>query len=248
MSAQLLLLLVPTILITKFETRDIKTFLRLKPPKFSQLVLSVIGVFSLGQALQVIVLLQEKIPLPSSVQTMIDDVQKLMERAFGVLVNSDSIPELLVVIFIVAVVPSLCEELLFRGLVQRNFENSFSVTTGFIITGILFGAYHLNPFLFIPLSVLGVYFGFLVSRSGSIWVSVCAHFVNNALAAVATYMHLGDDFVVAGNPEQLTGSELFSTFVVSSFIFFVSTYYFLKTVEQPVQYIFTDSGQRNTYE
>ena len=128
MSAQLLLLLVPTILITQFETRDIKTFLRLKPPKFSQLVLSVIGVFSLGQALQVIVLLQEKIPLPSSVQTMIDDVQKLMERAFGVLVNSDSIPELLVVIFIVAVVPSLCEELLFRGLVQRNFENSFSAT------------------------------------------------------------------------------------------------------------------------
>ena len=142
MSAQLLLLLVPTILITQFETRDIKTFLRLKPPKFSQLVLSVIGVFSLGQALQVIVLLQEKIPLPSSVQTMIDDVQKLMERAFGVLVNSDSIPELLVVIFIVAVVPSLCEELLFRGLVQRNFENSFSATDYYY--GILFGAYSIR--------------------------------------------------------------------------------------------------------
>jgi membrane protease YdiL (CAAX protease family) len=237
MFAQLLLLLVPTLYIAHFETHDMKSFLRLKPPKISQIILAVIGVFSLGQALQVIILLQEKIPIPSSVQTVLDEIEKIMEQAFGVLVNAQSIPELLFVIFVVAVVPALCEELLFRGLVQRNFEHSFSTTRGFIITGILFGAYHLNPFLIIPLSALGIYFGFLVARSGSIWVAISAHFVNNALAAIATYLHIGDDFVVTGNPQQLSGIELFSTFALGCCVFFITTFYFLKTVEisEPVK-------------
>ena len=235
MLSQFLFLLLPTLLFTQYQTTDIKKFLRLHKPKVSQVLLAIIGVFSLGQSLQVVVTLQEKIPLPSELQSLIDTLKKMMEEMYKSLVTANSFSEFLFVVFIVAVVPAICEEILFRGLVQQNFERGLGTKRGFIVTGILFGAYHLNPFLIIPLCALGIYFSFLVARSESIWVSIIAHFFNNALACYAVYLNLGDDFLVSGKPEELSLTELLSTSIISAIVFVVSTYYFLKTIEPKEQ-------------
>jgi membrane protease YdiL (CAAX protease family) len=237
MLSQFLFLLAPTLLFANYQTTDLKKFLRLNKPKFSQIVWAIVGVFSLSQALQVVVTLQEKIPLPTELQTLIDTFKRMMEEMYKSLVTANSIPELLFVVLVVAVVPALCEEILFRGVVQQNFERGLGTKRGFIVTGILFGAYHLNPFLIIPLCALGVYFSFLVARSESIWVSIVAHFFNNALACLAVYLNLGDDFLVSGKPEELSLAELLTTSIVSGIIFFVSTYYFLKTIEPKEQIV-----------
>ncbi|MBS4027986.1 MAG: CPBP family intramembrane metalloprotease, partial [Ignavibacteriales bacterium] len=218
----------------RYQSTDLKKFFRLNKPKGEQIVWAIIGVFSLSQALQVVVTLQEKIPLPKELQSLIDTFKQMMEEMFKSLVTAHTFPELLFVIFVVAIVPSICEEILFRGLVQQNLERGLGTKRGFIITGILFGAYHLNPFLIIPLCVLGIYFSFLVAQSGSIWVSIAAHFVNNFLAALAVYLNLGDDFLVAGKPEELSMSELFGTSVVAVIVFATSTYYFLKSTKEQI--------------
>ncbi|MBS4029422.1 MAG: CPBP family intramembrane metalloprotease [Ignavibacteriales bacterium] len=234
MLSQFLFLLVPTLLFARYQSTDLKKFFRLNKPKGEQIVWAIIGVFSLSQALQVVVTLQEKIPLPKELQSLIDTFKQMMEEMFKSLVTAHTFPELLFVIFVVAIVPSICEEILFRGLVQQNLERGLGTKRGFIITGILFGAYHLNPFLIIPLCVLGIYFSFLVAQSGSIWVSIAAHFVNNFLAALAVYLNLGDDFLVAGKPEELSMSELFGTSVVAVIVFATSTYYFLKSTKEQI--------------
>ncbi|MBM4165423.1 MAG: CPBP family intramembrane metalloprotease [Ignavibacteria bacterium] len=235
MLSQFLFLLLPTLLFTQYQTTDLKKFLRFRKPKLSQIVLAIVGVFSLGQSLQVVVTLQEKIPLPSELQSLIDTFKNMMDEMYKSLVTANSIPELFFVILVVAIVPALCEEILFRGLVQQNFERGLGVKRGFIVTGILFGVYHLNPFLIIPLCILGIYFSFLVAHTGSIWVAIIAHFFNNALACYAVYLNLGDDFLVSGKPEELSMLELLTTSIISAMIFAVSTYYFLRTIEPKEQ-------------
>jgi membrane protease YdiL (CAAX protease family) len=97
-------------------------------------------------------------------------------------------------IFALAVTPAICEELLFRGYLQRQLERSFGVAGGIIVTGVLFGLYHFRLTQAIPLAVLGIFLGWLVWRTGSLWIPILVHFCNNAFAVAASAL-------AAANPE-----------------------------------------------
>lgn len=79
----------------------------------------------------------------------------------------------------VALVPAVCEEVLFRGYVLRAFEKSWSIWPAIIISGILFGLYHLQLTNLLPLASIGILLAFLTWISGSIVPAMVAHFVNN---------------------------------------------------------------------
>jgi len=101
----------------------------------------------------------------------------------------DTIWGLLFNIFMVALLPALGEELLFRGVIQRIFTNwTRSAHWGIWISAILFSALHMQFYGFIPRMFLGVLFGYLLVWSGSIWLPIFAHFLNNSIAVVAMYL------------------------------------------------------------
>lgn len=79
----------------------------------------------------------------------------------------------------VALVPAVCEEVLFRGYVLRAFEKSWSIWPAIILSGILFGLYHLQLTNLLPLLSIGILLAFLTWISGSIVPAMVAHFVNN---------------------------------------------------------------------
>jgi membrane protease YdiL (CAAX protease family) len=92
-------------------------------------------------------------------------------------------------VFMVAFLPAIGEELLFRGVIQRIFTNwTKSNHWGIWISAILFSALHMQFYGFIPRMFLGVLFGYLLVWSGSMWLPIIAHFINNAVAVVAMYM------------------------------------------------------------
>jgi hypothetical protein len=92
-------------------------------------------------------------------------------------------------IFMIAFLPSIGEELLFRGVIQRIFTNwTRNYHWGIWISALLFSALHLQFYGFIPRMFLGVLFGYLLVWSGSMWLPIIAHFINNALAVVAMYL------------------------------------------------------------
>jgi membrane protease YdiL (CAAX protease family) len=92
-------------------------------------------------------------------------------------------------IFMVAFLPAIGEELLFRGVIQRIFTNwTRNFHWGIWISAVLFSALHMQFYGFIPRVFLGVLFGYLMVWSGSIWLPIIAHFINNAVAVVAMYM------------------------------------------------------------
>lgn len=87
--------------------------------------------------------------------------------------------EFVSVVMTVAFVPALCEECLFRGYVQHNFSRAMPTARATVLTGIIFGLYHINPVQIVPLMILGVYLSYLRASSGTLLLPMLAHFANN---------------------------------------------------------------------
>ena len=112
-------------------------------------------------------------PIPASYVNMIIEVMR-----------ADSIPEFIGVVFASALVPAVAEELLFRGVVQPALIKRIGPTLGIVLTALLFASYHLNPWMFVPLFIVGTLFGYVAYKTGTFWAGALAHFGNNLLAIV----------------------------------------------------------------
>lgn len=93
-------------------------------------------------------------------------------------------------LFMIAVLPAVGEELIFRGVFQRIFtEWTKNIHVGIIIAAILFSSMHIQFYGFIPRLVLGMLLGYLFYWSKSIWVPIIGHFVNNGAAVTFYYFY-----------------------------------------------------------
>jgi len=172
--------------------------------------------------------LQDKLPLPEEFARQLEQYREIVESSMKMLVEASSVPELLWVILVIALIPAVVEEFLFRGLVQRSIERGSSPLHAAVVTGVVFGAYHLIPSSIVPLSLLGVYLGFLSYRSDSLWVAVIAHFFNNAVACVATYLRVDGAAVVTGDPKEMSLAMLLGTLWFFGILLVLTTYYFIR--------------------
>ena len=100
----------------------------------------------------------------------------------------DTIWDLFYTILVIAVVPAIGEELLFRGYLQQKLGNWLSnPNTAILITAFLFSAIHFHFQVMIPRFALGILLGYLFYWSNSLWLPILAHFVNNAQAVIFSY-------------------------------------------------------------
>jgi membrane protease YdiL (CAAX protease family) len=91
-------------------------------------------------------------------------------------------------LIIIAVLPAIGEELMFRGGVQRSLNRAFeNPHVAIWLSAIIFSAIHVQFYGFVPRMLLGAGFGYLYYYSGSIWYAMLAHFINNAYAVCAAF-------------------------------------------------------------
>ena len=230
--SQILFLLIPTLLLIKYQHGKISAAIPLRIPGIAESLLVAVSIVALLQVLNGYIYFQDLIPVPSSIKPLIDAIKKMIEETYRILIESRSFPEMMWVMVVVSLTPSICEELLFRGLVQKNFSSAFDPKTGFVLTGVIFGLYHLNPFLVVPLVVLGIYFSFLVYRSKSIFVAMLAHFINNGISTVGAYVdpiHSDQPWTgMAQSPEQTGALTVLSFVGIFALIFLISHYYYMR--------------------
>lgn len=112
------------------------------------------------------------------------DNQERLQRFLMFLAGADSFSEFLTVVFVVAVIPALCEEMFFRGYIQKNYMYSLSPAGGILLTGLVFGLFHMSPANLLPLTVMGWFIGFLYYKTQSLVVPIVVHFCNNFLSLV----------------------------------------------------------------
>jgi membrane protease YdiL (CAAX protease family) len=151
-------------------------------------------------------------------------------------VNSEAIVEaflkmstiwdLLYTLIVIAVVPAIGEELLFRGYLQQKVGRWLkNPHTAIIITAFLFSAIHLDIQGIIPRFVLGVLLGYLYYWSKSLWLPIFAHFVNNAQAVIFSYplfkINSGAYSVLSeGNIDPMMGLFSFASVILLLYIFY----------------------------
>jgi uncharacterized protein len=228
---QIVFILVPTLVLTRLRHGRIIPALRLRSPGIPEMVVAVVSMFALQQVLEGYMLLQDAIPLPTQIRELVDLMKRLFEQAYSVLLSAHSPWEYALVVITVALVPAVSEELLFRGLVQRDLDGVVGGLRSAIITGLIFGFYHLNPFSFVALSVLGIFLGFLVHRSQNITLAIVAHFCNNLIATVATYFQLDDDFLVLAPKGGATPEFIAINSAMFGMVFLAAMYYFIKLTQ-----------------
>lgn len=126
----------------------------------------------------------------------------------------------LVNFLMIAILPAIGEEFLFRGILQRLLHDWFrNIHVAILVAAILFGTMHLQFYGVFPRIFYGIVFGYLFYWSGSIWIPVFAHFINNGVAITVSFLEKSgylpagtDSFGMSGNGWIILGSLIFSLF------------------------------------
>ena len=124
------------------------------------------------------------------------------------LLDIHSVGELQACVFVVGFMAGLSEEMLFRGAMLRTMQDSRLGTHAVVwIVAIVFSAIHMQFYGFIPRLVLGLWLGYLLVWTRSLWVPIIAHTLNNSTVVVFSYLSnkgvVAEDFAdKLGLPEQ----------------------------------------------
>ena len=118
------------------------------------------------------------------------------------LTKFNSAGRFLVGVVAIAIVPAVAEELVFRGVIQKNLVRWFSPHVGVWLGAAIFSAIHFQFFGFVPRFVLGLALGYLYLWSGNILVSMAAHFTQNAFQLLLIYLTQSGRFGWGFDPDS----------------------------------------------
>jgi uncharacterized protein len=125
------------------------------------------------------------LPIPEALRLMENDTNEAMKG----LLRMHSPGEFIANLVLIALMPAIGEELVFRGVVQQQLMRHIANPwIGIAVTAALFSFIHFQFEGFLPRMLLGVVLGWLYWRSHNFWVPVAAHFVNNAVQIVVQYL------------------------------------------------------------
>lgn len=125
----------------------------------------------------------------SGVEEAMRQTEDMAADATKQILDINTIPQLLFCLFVVGLMAGLSEEMLFRGAMQRTMQDSrLGAHTAIWVTAIVFSAFHMQFFGFLPRMLLGAWLGYLFVWTRSLWVPIIAHTLNNSTVVVMSYL------------------------------------------------------------
>ncbi len=149
--------------------------------------------------------LNNMIPLPASTKAFFDSLEKSYEDQVKVIAEVKSVQQFVLSLIMIALLPAIFEEILFRGALQGLLHRWWkSGWLAVVVTSVLFSAIHASWYGFIPRIALGLILGSIFFITQNIWYSIVVHFANNA--AVVCYMYYN---YLHNKPVSLQGDTIF---------------------------------------
>lgn len=134
----------------------------------------------------------ESVNLPESLswfETWAKEKEEFLKKVTESLTRLNTPFELIIGLVVIALLPALGEELVFRGYLQNKFAQLFgSYHIAIWLSAFLFSAIHFQFYGFVPRMVLGGIFGYLYFFTGQFHLPVVAHFTNNGLMIIMMYL------------------------------------------------------------
>ena len=222
--------LIPPILCAWLWDEEHKPFRWLRmdvPVQWQNILLAVVIMVCAVPGINLLADLNSRVELPKSLE-FIEQILKSQEEAAAALterfLQADNIGGLLINIGLMALLPALSEELSFRGTLQQIIYKdqsgkvqSTKVHLAIWITAFIFSAIHMQFYGFVPRMLLGAMFGYVFVWSGSLWVPITMHFVNNGLA-VLVYCLMGESENTKNIADTLGAGDTWYLGVVSILI------------------------------
>jgi membrane protease YdiL (CAAX protease family) len=238
MGGQVLLILFPALWLAKSIYEDVSTIIRVRVPNWKEFAVFTIGLIILVPLLQNYLYIQnflvnklaELSPLFNDIKYLLDEADKYIEKTYTDILVANNFIELILIVLVVAITPSICEEVFFRGFIQKSFELQMRPWLAIFITSAFFALYHFNPYGLLALGALGIYFGFSAYLSNSIFIPMVLHFINNFSQVMIFHLFGTEDFletdiIYEGSFESQLISFLFLLTLFSTFIYYVKKYY-----------------------
>lgn len=193
-----------------------------RPVLFPVLAICIAIVLAAGPLIDALTQLNKAIPVGKSLRAYFDGLEAAYEAQIKVIGAVKTWPQYLMSIVLVAMMPALFEEVLFRGALQGILTRWFGhALAAVVVTGLLFSLVHFSWYGFLPRWVLGILLGLIYWRTGNLWYPIIVHFVNNA--AIITYMFISS---LQGKP---VASSTETTFPWWAGIFSLVALFFLFT-------------------
>ena len=195
--------LLPPIIAAYLFSLDIKEYLGAnKLISIQQLLIAVFLIVLIQPFVNWMSLINAGVQLPDWLQNLMNAPGNSAQKIGEALMKGSSLGSLIFSAFVIAIVPAVSEELIFRGVIQKLFVDlAKNKHVGIILTAILFSALHMDVAGFIPRFALGAMLGYLYLWSGSIYLSMAAHFANNLLAFL---MEVGkNNHALSFDPDKL---------------------------------------------
>lgn len=219
--------IIPAIFFSYFVSASSVTYLSLeKIPKLISVLVAAIIIYTILPFNGYIDELNRNMSLPDfmqSIEQWMLSKEKHAKMLTEVFLTTSTLTGLCVNLIIVAVLPAIGEELIFRGILLKLFNQMFkNIHIAVLLSSIIFSAIHLQFYGFLPRLILGMILGYLFVFTGNLWVPIAAHFVNNASSAVIFYLHSNDyinipmdDFGTTTNVVYVIGSLLISVWLMT---------------------------------
>lgn len=199
--------LLPPLLVAYLCSREPKDWLGLKLKAEIPVSLN-IGIFIVAIVLMLVAIpginllayWNSQMSLPDCLKSL-EDLMRQQEEAAALLterfLSGRGVEILVANVVLMALLPAMAEEMTFRGVLQRLIAKR-GATGGVLLTArqhaaiwsvaIIFSAVHFQFFGFVPRMLLGALFGYALCWTGSLWVPITMHFVNNAATVVAFWI------------------------------------------------------------
>lgn len=135
--------------------------------------------------------INEAMSLPGFLSDVEAWMKQMEEQAAALIdrfMDVETIGGLLFNLLMIAVIPAVGEEFLFRGVIRKIFTRmTRNHHWGIWISAFLFSTLHMQFYGFVPRMLLGGLFGYMLVYSGSLWLPIISHFVNNAMGVLYLY-------------------------------------------------------------
>ena len=229
--SQVFCMLLPALLFAFMFYPNVSSFFKLRFAR-KQTLVTIFGCLAFVTIIPIIDIITQwnnAMHLPesmSAIEQQIRDLGLQSEEMLAKFLEQEGGPLLLLAnIVVMAVVPAVCEEFIFRGAVQQTCAKWFgNHHWAILLTAAVFSIIHFDLFNFMPRFLMGLLLGYIFYYSGTIWASIMAHFTNNALV-VLIYHFFGAESVKISTPGQVNVWLIVVGVVLTSLI----AYFFVKT-------------------
>lgn len=219
--------LVPAIFFAKVIVRQPVPYLKAnwRFPLILLLVVFFIMLIS-SPLMEMLITFNQKLALPHALKGLekwMRDAEDNAGKQTEILLQMKTPAAFLLNLLMIAILPAVSEEFIFRGCFQQIFTGwTKSLHWGVWLSAALFSFIHFQFFGFLPRMLLGVFFGYFAAWSGSIWPGVLGHFLNNGTAVLITYLYQNKLIKVNPDEQQLFDWKSYTFSIILTVILFLA--------------------------